>query len=79
MTDGRRTLGDVAHTPPNEERNPVQRRYQRGPDAVADGSGRPEMSEETTDRTMKEVSHTPPHGEGASGVFGRGRVRDDDE
>ena len=79
MTDGRRTLGDVAHTPPNEERNPVQRRYQRGPDAVADGGERLANPEETTDTTMKEVSHTPPHGEGVEGVFGRGRVRDDDE
>jgi hypothetical protein len=81
MTDHR--LGDASHTPPHRDRNPVQRRYQRGRDTVADG-GAPDTdaveneaggdAEEAA--TLKDVDHTPPDGEGVNNVYQRGRMEE---
>jgi hypothetical protein len=68
----RQPMKDVSHTNPytGETFSTV---YQRGP-AVADG-GETDARAETADgepEEMKDVDHTPPHGESANDVWERG-------
>ncbi|WP_238398192.1 hypothetical protein [Halorussus salinus] len=87
--DGNSTpMGDVSHTHPHADRGTVNRPFQRGPvvaadggrrearDAEADADAREEDDERTDEDRMKDVAHTPPHGEGADRVFERGGERD---
>ena len=67
-------MADVSHTHPHtgETFGTV---YRRGP-AMADG-GRDDASDADAE-TMRDVDHTPPHGEGANEVWARGRQTDAD-
>jgi len=79
-------MGEVSHTHPHTARGAINRPFQRGPVVAADGGEReayegeePEAAadarEEDDERDsdqMKDVNHTPPHGEGANPVFERG-------
>ncbi|MFC6988750.1 hypothetical protein ACFQJD_08545 [Haloplanus sp. GCM10025708] len=71
MTD--ETMEAVSHTHPHtgETFGAV---YRRVP-AVADGGERPTEGEADE---MKDVDHTPPHGDGANDVWERGRGRGED-
>jgi len=51
---------------------------------IADGAGRPEAGDDADETRMRDVSHTPPNGDGTNDVWARGegdavRSRDDDE
>jgi hypothetical protein len=61
-------MEDVDHTNPYTDRPFGETvAFERG--VVAADGGRPDADD---DRTMAEVSHTPPHGEGAMRAFERG-------
>ncbi|MFC7080463.1 hypothetical protein [Halorussus caseinilyticus] len=79
-TDRRTTrMGDVSHTHPYAEQGALDRLFERGPVVAADGGEReaydPEEDDESERDRMKDVNHTPPHGEGADRVFERGGER----
>nr|WP_128478460.1 hypothetical protein [Halorussus pelagicus] len=80
-------MGAVSHTHPHADRGTVNRPFQRGPIVAADGGRREarddaseadareeddESREASGDDRMKDVEHTPPHGEGVDRVFERG-------
>ena len=89
MTDGA-TMRDVDHTHPFDDRS-AGVLFLRGPTVVTDGghdSGPPvddariangedpdAVVDEVTRATMRDVDHTPPHGEGANRVHERGEER----
>ena len=73
--DATATVADVSHTHPHTDET-FGAVYRRGP-AVADG-GRDGPTEETETESMRDVDHTPPHGEGANEVWARGRETDPD-
>jgi hypothetical protein len=52
--------------------------YRRGP-AVADGGESPSRRDTTPADEMKDVDHTPPHGDGANDVWERGSEHTDDD
>ena len=80
-------MGAVSHTHPHADRGTVNRPFQRGPIVAADGGEHEardadaseadareedESGEASEDDRMKDVEHTPPHGEGVDRVFERG-------
>jgi hypothetical protein len=80
-------MGEVSHTHPYTARGAINRPFQRGPVVAADGGereasdgeeaeaaadAREEDDEKRDGDRMKDVNHTPPHGEGANPVFERG-------
>ncbi len=75
-------MADVSHTHPHtgETFGTV---YRRGP-AVADGgrdgddAAEAETETGTGTESMRDVDHTPPHGEGANDVWARGRTKETD-
>ncbi|WP_321112736.1 hypothetical protein [Halorussus salinisoli] len=79
------TMGEVSHTHPHADRGTVNRPFERGPVVAADGGRREaydadareeEQEEDDGDHEhdrMKDVNHTPPHGDGVDRVFERGR------
>jgi len=75
-------MGAVDHTHPAQDA--VTDVYRRGRTALrADGSGRDDADDADATR-MRDVSHTPPDGDGTNDVWARGesdatRSRDDDE
>nr|WP_135827253.1 hypothetical protein [Halorussus ruber] len=76
-------MGEVSHTHPHTARGAINRPFQRGPVVAADGGEREAYDETEADAReedderegdqMKDVNHTPPHGDGANPVFERGR------
>ncbi|EJN61279.1 hypothetical protein [Halogranum rubrum] len=71
MTDrDRQPMKDVSHTNPytGETFSTV---YQRGP-AVADGGETETRETDDEPEAMKDIDHTPPHGESANEVWERG-------
>lgn len=88
MTDDeRRTMKEIDHTHPYDDRS-AGALFARGPVVVADGGERnaaprsdatPEPGESEPTETMRDVDHTPPNGEeGANRVFERGEEFDED-
>jgi|GEM_PF-5199716 len=69
---------DVSHTHPHGDTEPGTVMFSRGRQVATDGGEKP--GRETEGRTMRDVDHTPPSGEGTNRVWERGRtpVRDDD-
>lgn len=83
MTEGTRTMREVDHSHPVDQRT-AGALFRRGPTVIADGGRRKakrepaeDEEEQLAEKTMKEVSHTPPHGEGANEVHRRGRDEDE--
>ena len=74
-------MESVDHPHPHGDRS-VARLFQRGQPVAADGSGRPEDTDErrdaSDDESMAEVDHEPPQGDGANPAFERGRKRQAD-
>lgn len=94
MTDHTRTMRDVSHTHPYTDRGAINRPFERGPVIAADGGRRdaerrPRQATPSDGgkrgahgeekRTMKDVDHTPPSGEGANPVFERGGEHDEED
>ena len=80
--DATETMADVSHTHPHTDET-FGAVYRRGP-AVADGgrdgpTTETEAEAETETESMRDVDHTPPHGEGANEVWARGRETDGDD
>ncbi|WP_225741294.1 hypothetical protein [Halorussus halophilus] len=71
------TMGEVSHNHPYTARGAINRPFERGPVVAADG-GRRDAGHEKKHQ-MKDVDHTPPHGEGAKRVFERGGEGEEDE
>ncbi|MFC7114823.1 hypothetical protein ACFQH2_07375 [Natronoarchaeum sp. GCM10025703] len=65
-------MRNVDHTHPFGDRS-AARSFERGPTVVTDGG-----QDEQTEERMADVDHVPPHGEGASPVFKRGKKRQAD-
>ncbi len=84
-------MADVTHTHPYDDGHAGTRLFSRGPRVEADGSGdrgrrrTPVLGEDGTavperrlpTPTMADVSHTPPYGGDANGVWERGPVDDE--
>ena len=88
-------MADVNHNHPHTDRGAINRPFERGPIVAADGGERNAVSRTSkgersessgnqrgsheSERQMKNVDHTPPHGDGAERVFERGGEGDAEE
>ncbi|WP_254544193.1 hypothetical protein [Halomarina pelagica] len=78
----RPTLGELSHTNPyTDEAFGETIAYERGPAVAADGGRDPsrEGSRSPGRERLRDVSHEPPHGEGANRVHERGEEAEAEE